>query len=263
MEITPQLFTGNVMHKRLFPRVNQFTYGIYYLACPLNRLSELNDGWRLGHNRAACLSIHDADHGARDGTALESWIGNILRTHQLDSAINTVTLLTLPRVLGYVFNPVSFWLCHDIQGQLRAVLCEVNNTFGETHSYLCAHADHRPILADDWLDGEKLFHVSPFLAREGSYRFRFAHTTDHFGAWIDYMDASGKPQLLTSLSGRLSPLSRSNLRHAFWRHPLVTLKAVLLIHWQALKLVAKGIRYIPKPAALAFRLSTTRNLTKL
>lgn len=256
---TLQLLRAKVMHKRLWPKVNRFTYGIYYLALPLHQLDQLQDGWRRGYNRPALVSFHDRDHGPRDGSPLLPWIRTILQNHNLNEVDGPVVLMCMPRVLGYVFNPVSFWLCHDRAGQLRAVLCEVNNTFGETHSYLCRHGDGRPLGEADDLRAEKVFHVSPFLPREGDYQFRFSCARQSFGVWIDYFAKNGQLQLATSVLGQLVPLDRRSLRRAFWGTPLLTLRAIFLIHWQALKLLAKGIRYVPKPNQLAPRLSQTLN----
>lgn len=257
MGITPSILFGTVMHKRLFPRVNEFTYGIYYLAFPLSQLKSLP----LAVNRFAALSFQEKDHG--DGGSSEAWIRDILTKHKMDKADGEITLVCMPRVIGYVFNPVSFWLCHDKGNNLRAVLCEVHNTFGEKHSYLCAHSDQRIIEAKDVMKAEKIFHVSPFLEREGGYTFRFDIDDNQMGVWINYLNADGDLQLATSLNGTLSPMTQSNIRKAFWGYPLITLKAITLIHWQALKLVAKGIRYIPRPKQKQERLSTTDNLTKM
>lgn len=168
----------------------------------------------------------------------------------------------MPRILGYVFNPVSFYFCLDSDSNLRATLCEVHNTFGEQHTYLCAHPDHSPIGSQDWLEADKIFHVSPFLERSGVYRFRFDLRPDKLGIWIDFYDKSQNKQLITSLIGNFSPLTPQLLRNTFWRHPLVTLKVISLIHWQALRLVCKGIRYIPKPKQLKWFVSTSRGLNK-
>ena len=255
----PHILRGQVMHKRLWPRLNQFTYSIYYLALPLSQLEQINDGWRCGYNRSALVSFYDRDHGPCDGTSLDTWMRHILAENNISAADGEIVLITMPRVLGYVFNPVSFWLCHDKAGNLRAVLCEVNNTFGETHLYLCAHADARPLSADDVPEAHKLFHVSPFLTRDGRYTFRFAVTERSCGVWIDYYNPDGRAQLLTALTGRLEPLTRASLSRAFWQTPLVGLRAIFLIHWQALKLVAKRIKYVPKPAQLPQRLTRTLN----
>ncbi len=253
MEITPQIFTAKVMHKRLFPKENAFTYGLYYLAMPLPA-------------RALPGRIHQfplGDLGYRDGRCPERWARELLTPYALAEKTADIMLLTMPRVLGYVFNPVSFYLCFDIQGQLIAVICEVHNTFGEQHSYLCYHADHRPINAEEWLEAEKMFHVSPFLERRGHYRFRFDIQHEKLGIWIDFYDHASQKQLITSLTGMLEPLNRKSLLAAGWKHPLITLKAITLIHWQAFKLVAKGINYIPKPQALQDKISATGDLTKM
>lgn len=252
MDVAPHIYTAKVMHKRLFPKINQFTYGVYYLALPLP----------AAPLPSHLLSFKEKDHGARDGSDISSWARTILSSYGLNEKVSRITLITMPRVLGYVFNPVSFFLCFDEANQLRAVICEVHNTFGEQHSYLCARADHAPILPDEWLSAEKLFHVSPFLPREGSYQFRFALTGDTLGIWIDYYDKESNKQLITALAGKLAPLNAASLRRAFWSHPLVTLKVITLIHWQAIKLVSKGIRYIVKPRQHDERISSTRDLTK-
>jgi uncharacterized protein len=253
MEIAPQIFTAKVMHKRLFPKVNAFTYGVYYVATPLPAAPLPSMVQRFPAN----------DLGYRDGRAPELWAREILEQHGITEQVAHIVLITMPRVLGYVFNPVSFYLCMDSDKNLRAVICEVHNTFGEQHSYLCMHQDMRAISAEDWMGAEKLFHVSPFLKREGSYRFRFDIQQQKLGIWIDYYDKENNKQLITSLIGKLSPLTRAGLARAFWSHPLITLKAIALIHWQALKLLAKGIKYVPKPKAFSEKITLSRSFTKM
>lgn len=253
MEIAPQIFTAKVMHSRLFPKKNRFSYRIYYVAMPLPA-KEIP---------SVVQSLPYADLGYRDGRCPNLWAQEILQRHGLLPYASRIVLLTMPRVLGYVFNPVSFYLCMDEEAQLRAVISEVHNTFGEQHSYLCYHPDQRPILPEDWLEAEKLFHVSPFLERSGYYRFRFNIQADALGIWIDHYDRHNHKQLVTSLVGRLAPLTRRSLMVAFWTHPMVTLRAMVLIHWQALKLISKGIGYIPKPKQLASKVSSSGDLTKM
>lgn len=247
------------MHARLIPKRNVFTYGIYYLVLPLSKLGNLP----ISSRRFASISFCPHDHGGCDGGDLNDWIRTILNDYGLHEVNGEITLVCMPRIFGYVFNPVSFWLCQDTAGQLRAVLCEVNNTFGERHSYLCAHPDHRPITSGDTLKGEKVFHVSPFLKREGAYEFRFDLKEDTFGVWIDFYNVDAKKQLVTSLTGSMVSMTSKTLRKALWRYPLVTLKAIILIHWQALKLIFKGIKYIPKPPQKQKNLTSTENLTKM
>lgn len=259
----PELFFGKVMHGRLFPKRNNFTYGIYYLSFPLSKIKNLP----MAYNRFGPLSFYDRDHGLCDGSDLELWARDILTDHGIGKANGDITLICMPRILGYTFNPVSFWLCHDKEGALRAVLCEVHNTFGERHTYVCAHEDQRPITAEDTLKGKKHFHVSPLLKREGHYEFRFNLRDDKFGVWIDFFDGEGKKQLVTSLIGNFESMNTATLRKAFWRYPLVTFKAITLIHWQALKLLIKGIKYVSRPQQKSERASATDgvsgNLTKM
>lgn len=254
-----QLFFGKVTHGRLFPARNSFTYGIYYLAFPLSQIKALP----ISHNRPALLSFYDRDHGRCDGSNLEDWARGILTDYNIAEADGEIKLVCMPRVLGYVFNPVSFWLCHDEQGGLRAVLCEVHNTFGERHTYLCAHEDHRSIAPRDVLRGKKLFHVSPMLEREGYYEFRFDVRGERLGIWIDFFYTEDERQLVTSLVGNLESMNSGTLRRAFWAYPAVTIKAIALIHWQALKLFLKGVKYIPKPRQRTEHVSATDGLTKI
>lgn len=247
-----KLLMGKVMHKRLLPKTHAFQYGIYYLALPLSSLTNMP----FAYNRFGIQSFYDKDHGPRDGSSLENWARNILADHRVE-ADGEIVLICMPRVLGYVFNPVSFWLCHDKSGEIKAVLCEVHNTFGEQHTYICAHKDHRSITGISPLFAEKVFHVSPFLNREGQYEFKFDINDDHFNVVINFHNRTGHKQVITSLTGHLQALDKQSLRYAFWRYPLVTVKAIAMIHWHALKLVLKRIKYIPKPKQKQQKISTT------
>lgn len=252
MVIVPQILTAQVMHKRLFPKKNSFNYRIYYLVLPLPAAKV--PGY--------LTSFHTKDVGIRDGSDPTLWARNILSDYGLNETTDKILLVTMPRVLGYIFNPVSFYLCLDAGNKLRAVLCEVHNTFGEQHTYLCANPNHETITAKQWLEADKVFHVSPFLQRCGEYKFRFDLQVDKLSIWIDYYDAEHNKQLLTSLIGSFTPLTQESLRQAFWRHPFVALKAIMLIHWQAARLAMKGISYFSKPEQLSPKVTVTRNLNK-
>ena len=250
---------GKVMHGRLFPKKNNFTYNIYYLSIPLSQIDKMP----LPTERFSALSFYRADHGLCDGSSLERWARNILKDYNITNADGEIVLVCMPRVFGYVFNPVSFWLCYDKDQNIRAILCEVHNTFGERHTYLCANDDGSAIAMKKTLKGEKVFHVSPLLEREGHYEFKFDIKDNKFGVWIDYYAGNGDKQLITWLAGNLEEMSAKSLRKAFWRYPLITFKAITLIHWQALKLLIKGIKYISKPKQKDERVSATENLTKM
>ena len=176
------------------------------------------------------------------GTGL-AWVREVLSAHGLPG--ERILLMAQPRVLGHVFNPVSFWLCHDSSNRLRVVVAEVTNTFGDRHSYLCHRADREPITAEDTLEAQKIFHVSPFQPVSGGYRFRFDIRPDKVGIWIDYRQGNGG--LIATLTGPRVPLTDGGILRACLRRPLGSRRVLGLIHWQALKLWWKGATYRPRP----------------
>lgn len=234
------------MHRRTTPKTNKFRYRVFYLLKNLDHLETLPQKKWLKINQFGLMSFYPKDHGAKDGTSLKKWAERIGEEHGVEKNTCDVFLLSFPRVLGYVFNPVTFWFYIDKKTQkLRAVLSQVNNTFGETHNYFCETQGF--INQDDWMEGKKVFHVSPFLEREGTYRFRFSWQEKKLGIWIDHCDEKGNKILLTSLVGFYENLNEKGLKKCFFQYPLVTFKTIFLIHYQALKLFKNGIRYIRKP----------------
>jgi DUF1365 family protein len=163
---------GAIGHRRRRPVVNAFRYPAFCLRLPLSRLAELPSRG-IALDRRGAIAFHERDHGPRDGSPLLPWIRARLAREGVD-ADGEVVLHAFPRMLGYVFNPVSFWVAYDRRGAVRAVLAQVNNTFGEQHEYLVAHADRRPIRDGEPLEARKVFHVSPFCDVRGRYAFRFA-----------------------------------------------------------------------------------------
>lgn len=247
----PCLSVGRVRHVRLRPVRHAFAYAVYQLRLPLRTLAARPFGNAvLAHNRFNLFAFHDADHG--DGTTPPlAWIDALLQREGIDDAAGEIWLQTFPRVLGYVFNPVSFWFCERGDGALRAVVCEVNNTFGERHCYLLANADGTPLRRGEELAARKVFHVSPFCRVEGRYRFRFeqdalADGATRHRARIDYDDRDG-PLLLTAIDGSTRALTTAALLAVFVRMPLMTLAVQLRIHWQALRLWLRRVPFFPKP----------------
>ena len=239
--MTPSVLKSRVTHARRTPVANSFSYGVDYL---LLSEAQLNGSGAtpglLSIGARNLVSLRKGDHGP-EGTGGTAWVRRIAAEAGL-SEIADITLLTHPRYWGYAFNPVSFWLMTDPDGDLIAVLAEVHNTFGQRHCYLCQAPDGGAISPDRWIDADKNFHVSPFFGIEGSYRFRFALKGDQIGIWIRYDDGKGGG-LFTSLIGKPRPLTNGALASALIRRPLGSLKVMALIHWQALKLFLKGIRY--------------------
>ena len=254
----PMIGFGQVRHKRLRPVVHAFAYAGYFLLLPMRSLQQNAVAAKtpLAVNRAGLISFQDCDHGdgrgADQGGALR-WMDELLAAEGIHDATGEIWLQCYPRVLGYAFKPVSFWFCHrapgDQDGALRAIVVEVNNTFGERHCYV--------LNAPGWgaeLRAPKTFHVSPFCPVSGGYRFRFMQG-DRGGslrtvARVDHEDAQGA-LLQTSISGDVQPLTRQALRMAFWRYPAMTIGVVVHIHWQALQLWRKRVAFFAKPPAPA------------
>jgi hypothetical protein len=233
---------GQTFHGRKGTVQNRFRYSIdYVLLTP-----ETAKGPRLfSRNRANLMGIRDQDHGGAPGRGTgTAWVRQVLAVHGL-SVPARIDLLAQPRVLGHVFNPVSFWLCHDEHDVLRVVITEVTNTFGDRHSYLVHHPDQGPITAEDHLTARKIFHVSPFQPVEGSYRFRFDIRPDRIGIWIDF--SAGENGVIATLTGRRTPLTNRAILWACLRRPFGSRRVLALIFWQALKLRLKGVAYRPRP----------------
>lgn len=243
----PLIGIGQVRHARSRPQAHAFTYPTFFLMLPLRNLRRHGNG-PLARNRPAALAFHDRDHGDGRADCLD-WLDGLLATHGIHDATGEIWLHTYPRVLGYVFKPVSFWYCHRADGSLRAVLAEVNNTFGERHCYLLDQPRYgQPSRA------AKVFHVSPFAPVRGEYRFVFMRTRhgdeDRTVVRIDFHDEPGaEPLIRTSVSGALQPLTEASARRALWSHPLMTLAVIARIHWQALLLWRKRIPFFRQPPA--------------
>ncbi|MEK9575367.1 MAG: DUF1365 domain-containing protein [Gammaproteobacteria bacterium] len=243
---TPKLINCEVMHQRLSPRKNAFKYDVYYLGIPLSQIESNAIGETLNLNRFGLHSFYEKDHGYRDGTSLKAWLYDMFDAYKFEKP-KEVFLISMPRILGYVFNPVSFWFCWNSKDELYAVVSEVNNTFGETHSYL-TYLDDKDTNGD--YVAKKVFHVSPFLEREGYYDFQFSLSDDSIKIHINLFDSNKEKILLTSLSGKFDDLNSMSLKRAFFRVPFATMKSIFLIHFQAVKLLLKKIKFISKPKQL-------------
>jgi DUF1365 family protein len=250
-----QLLRGDVLHARRRPRAHAFRYRVTTLLLPMRALAA-SPSPDLARNRAGLYAFHDADHG-EGGTDALAWVESLFAREGVQGADGEIWLQTFPRVLGYVFKPVSFWYALRRDGALAAVVAEVNNTFGERHVYLLAGPGLR------WgatVRARKVFHVSPFCRVQGEYVFRFMRSGDRWIARVEHHDGEHDarlerevppddqgPLLVTSIGGTAEPLTAANVRRAFWRSPLMTLAVTTRIHWQALRLLAKRVPWFSKP----------------
>lgn len=232
---------AETFHGRKGAVKNAFRYSVdYVLLDPAKALGPS----LFSRNRGNLMSVHDADHGGTPGEGRGlAWAREVLTAHGL--ADDRVLLLAQPRLMGHVFNPVSFWLAHDHVGHLRAVIAEVTNTYGDRHSYLCHREDRAPITREDTLTASKVFHVSPFQPVQGSYAFRFDIRPGRIGIWIDYTTATGG--LYTNLIGPRLPLTNAGILASALRRPFGSRRVLALIHWQALKLWLKRAKFNSRP----------------
>ena len=234
---------GETYHGRRGETKNAFHYSIDYVLLDAETVPQ--SPALFARNARGLMSLHDSDHGGapKQGSGAP-WVRDVLAAHDLD-VTGRIDLLAQPRVLGHVFNPVSFWLCHDESGVLRVVIAEVSNTFGDRHSYLCHHDDLAPLTKAATVNSKKVFHVSPFQDIAGGYTFRFDITPDSIGVWIDFTD--GNHGLIATLTGKRQPLSNGRILKSMLRRPFGSRRVLSLIHWQALKLWWKGAGYRPRP----------------
>lgn len=252
---------GVVNHTRLRPARNAFSYGVFTVTIPMRSRQQNPQLFRntgLSDNRPGLCAFYDKDHGRGEQHSL-AWIESLLQEHGIDQVDGEIWLQTFPRVLGYVFNPVSFWFCTSADKKVLAILAEVNNTFGERHCYLLHKDSGEPIQSGETLISKKVFHVSPFCEVRGEYQFRFLFPEDSQSqkntlARIE-LHEDGQPLINTSISGTSRPLSKSALYLALLRYPLMSLGVVFRIHWQALKLWAKGVPFYSKPEPPKYEVS--------
>ena len=239
-----QLLDARVVHVRHAGARHVLSHRVWYLRLPLDALAHLPWPW-VGYNRAALATVRDSDYG-RGASPLRAWIAEALQAAGMETPSGRIDLVTMPRVAGLMFNPVSFWMCRDPEGGLRAVLAEVNSTFGERHCYLCRRSDGGIITARDQITARKLLYVSPFLPVEGEYRFRFQESADRLGIFISLVQG-GRTVMFASVTGRLDPLTARNVVARMARQPLPAARVLMLIHLHAARLWWRGLRILPRP----------------
>lgn len=242
MSLNSALYAGHVFHARHRPHAHKMRYRVFSLLLDLDELPLLDKGLRLfGYNRRAAMSFHDSDHGVGERGGLKKWVARHLG--QADIVISQerlrVEMLCYPRMFGYVFNPLTVYFCHDRQDddRLVAILYEVCNTFHERHTYI--------IPATAGANGSvqhscaKEMYVSPFVPMDCTYEFRIQPPADQVLVAINERDGEGE-LLFASFAGKRRALGGNALIKALLSYPLMTVKIMGAIHWEALLLWAKG-----------------------
>ena len=241
--ISSSIYNGNVIHKRFKPKKHFFKYKVFSLFLDLSELKELHNNLNFfSLNKFNLISFYEKDHGERDGSSLLDWVKNNLRSNNISIDNIKVKLLCYPRILGYVFNPLSIFFVYDNDENLISILYEVKNTFGEQHTYVFKIEGENKLIQNNC---SKKFHVSPFIEMDCNYFFRILNPGDKLSVIIDQYDQEGKI-LFASQDGIRSDLTNKNLMNSYLKHPLMTFKIISAIHFEAFKLWIKGIKFVKK-----------------
>ena len=235
-----RLLKGKVWHRRDVPAHNEFTYRVFYVSYELNEGKDIKPAL-FSFDRWNAMSAFSKDHGARDGSDLLMWAKGTFAAAKINvESKDTIELVTHPRVFGYVFNPISFYLLLGEKRELRAVICEVNNTFDDNHNYILAHDDLKPITKNDVFVSDKALYVSPFNTMQGGYTFSFSKSDEQFTADIVYIN-KGKSVLKTAVAGSYAPCTSGSVLLTYITYPMMTLMVIVRVHLQAVKLFFKKV----------------------
>ena len=238
------LYVGEVRHARYQPKKHRFAYRVFSALLNIDDIDSGTLGLKLfSINRFNLFSIRQRDHGAKDGSPLRPFIEGLLAEANIAKP-DEILILCYPRMLGFAFNPLTVYYC--LAGDIvTAMVYEVRNTFGDDHIYVVPLDDssnETPILHER----DKLMHVSPFIGMQARYHFSTAKPDDTLRLVIRETQ-DGKPLLVASFYGRHKPLSDRALLRAFFTHPLMTVKVLVAIHYEAAKIFMKGVPFIKRP----------------
>ena len=240
--MTSFIYNGTVIHKRFKPKIHFFKYRVFSLLVDLSELNNLGKKISFfSYNSFNLISFFDKDHGDRDGSCLTNWVKKNLRENQINFDNIKIRLLCYPRILGYVFNPLSVFYIYDKNENLISILYEVKNTFGEQHTYIFK-VENNNLLQHNC---SKKFHVSPFIEMNCNYFFSILKPSEKISVIIDQYQLNEKI-LYASQDGKRANFTSNELIKSYLKHPLMTFKIILAIHFEAFKLWAKGIRFIKK-----------------
>jgi len=236
------IYNGTVIHKRFKPKSHFFRYKVFSLFIDLSELNTLEKKISFfSYNRFNLISFFDKDHGNRDGLSLIEWVKKNLKENRINSEEIKIRLLCYPRILGYVFNPLSVFYVYDKNENLISVLYEVKNTFGEQHTYIFK-VENGQLLQHNC---SKKFHVSPFIEMNCDYFFKILKPSEKISIIINQYQLKEKI-LYASQDGTRVDFTSLELIKSYLKHPLMTFKIISAIHFEAFKLWIKGIRFVKK-----------------
>ena len=237
------IYKGIVTHRRFKPKRHFFSYKTFSVFFDIDELDELEKKISVfSLNKFNIFSFYNKDHGDRDGSNLKSWVKNTLKKFNINFKISKIRLLCFPRIFGYVFNPLSIFYCYNENEELIAILYEVKNTFNEQHTYIFPVEKNAKIITQNC---NKKFYVSPFIEMETAYNFRLAEPKETLSIFIKQTDPEGI--LLSACQiGRKEDISTKQLLINFLKHPMMTVKIIIAIHFEALRLWGKGVKLVKK-----------------
>ena len=241
--INSAIYNGHVIHKRFKPKVHHFKYKVFSLLLDLSELEKLDKKVNFfSFNKFNLISFHEKDHGERDGSSLKLWVQKNLEKNNIQNTDIKIKILCYPRIFGFVFNPLSVFYVYNLEGQLISILYEVKNTFGEQHTYIFKVLKDSNLIQNNC---SKKFHVSPFIEMNCNYFFRLLKPGNKISVIIDQYDSENKV-LYASQDGIRSDFNTKQLIKSYLKHPIMTFKIILAIHYEAFRLWAKGIKFIKK-----------------
>ncbi len=257
--MTSSIYNGSVIHKRFKPKVHHFKYEVFSLFIDLSELNNLEKKITLfSYNRFNLVSFYDKDHGARDGSSLIEWVKKNLKENNILFEDIKIKLLCYPRILGYVFNPLSIFYVYDKREKLISILYEVKNTFGEQHTYIFEVKEDKKLFHHNC---NKKFHVSPFIGMDCHYFFKTLKPCEKISIIIDQYQTNEKI-LYASQDGKRVDFNNKELLKSYLKHPLMTLKIISAIHFEAFKLWTKGIKFIKKKFKIKNNITFETNESK-
>ena len=241
--INSAIYNGQVIHKRFKPKVHYFKYKVFSLLIDLSELEILDKKVNFfSFNKFNLISFYEKDHGERDGSSLKLWVKKNLEKNNIQVNNIKIKILCYPRIFGFVFNPLSVFYVYNSEDQLISILYEVKNTFGEQHTYIFKVTKDSNLIQNNC---SKKFHVSPFIEMNCNYFFRLLKPGNKISVIIDQYDSEDKI-LYASQDGFRSDFNTKHLIKSYLKHPIMTIKIILAIHYEAFKLWAKGIKFIKK-----------------